>query len=402
MHQSLWTESSRARGVFFVVACVVVAVLLVGGTWFAASVFQSPQQRAADAAAPGTEPVYGEARRGALTQSLTYSGTISSEHETGYTLPQASDAVRSVVTARVTNPGATVASGDVVSEVNGRPVYAVESDFALYRDIGFGDEGPDVLALQEMLVDEGLLGYADGAYGALTAAAVRWWYWNAGYSAPMRVRAEDAPTALPGSATTEEEEVPEVPKEDTYVPVSDVLAASPLPAQVVMAPAVGANVGVEGNDDVVLGSTDLVVRADAPGAEAIGIVPGDSATVVLDGEELAGIVNRIEHAEESSDGAQRPDVLVVEFDSPGNVPADARGASVTAQVETETVAEDTLIVPSTAVVGRGGDDAVVVKKQNDDSLIEVSVTVTGSLAGRTGVEPVDPGRLTEGDEVRVG
>jgi peptidoglycan hydrolase-like protein with peptidoglycan-binding domain len=311
--------------------------------------------------------------------------------------------------------GSTVTAGAVVTEVNGRPVFAVSSAFDLYRDVGFGDEGPDVRAVQDTLVALGFLGYADGEFGAQTASAVRGWYEAAGYSAPTRVRAAAAPSAATAAAPDDddagqsddegagdESEAPAKPVEDAYVPVSEVLAVSSLPAQVLVAPGVGAHVGVEGTDDLVLGAAEVVVRAEAPGAVATGIAEGDAATVLLEGEKFPGTVARIEPAEETSDGEQTPDILVVELDAPDDVPAEARGSAVTVQIVTELVAEDTLIVPSAGVVGRGGDDAVVVKKQPDGSLIEVPVTVVGTLRGMTGVTPSDADQLAEGDEIRVG
>lgn len=85
----------------------------------------------------------------------------------------AGDAGRAVVTAAPLDVGSDVAPGDVVVEVSGRSILALDLPFPLYRDLTGGSDGPDVRALQEALADIGLYaGRVDGVYGHRTAAAV--------------------------------------------------------------------------------------------------------------------------------------------------------------------------------------------------------------------------------------
>ena len=402
---------------------VITAVALVGAAWGLAAIFQSPAQRAANASAPPPQPVFAAVTLGTLADQRSYPGTVIYSNEAGFALPSAADAVRSVVTGAPPSTGSTAESGDVLTEVNTRPVFAIASPFDFFRDIGFGDQGADVRVLQEALASRGYLSSADGRYGAQTAAAVANWYQDAGYRAPTRQRpVADATSSSPdtakdpassdspgssgdsGPSDSDSGGAPSsaAPPLDAFVPVSELLAVPSLPATIITAPAIGAHVGVEGAVDLTLGTDPFIVRAEVSPAESAGIAPGDPVMVASGTGQVEAVVAAVEEQPPGEDGSARPSVLTVSLGTDPAVLTSGRGEEVKVQVSNAIVAEQTLMVPTAAVVGRGEGYGVVVKLQPDGSLDEVPVTVAGSLRGMTAVAPERADALAEGDDVRVG
>lgn len=406
-----------------ITGAVILTVSLVAGTWALAAAFQSPQQREADASAPPPRPVFAEVTTGTLADVRSYTGSVAYGDETGFTLPTGADAVRSVVTGKPATAGGEVVSGDVLTEVNTRPVFLLASPFDFFRDMGVGDKGADIRVLQEALASQGYLTGADGEFGAQTASAVASWYEHAGYEIPTRPRpTEAASTGMdttssgstgstgssgssdsPGSDTDNGGASDVAPKLvlDAFVPVNEVLAVPSLPSTIIVAPAVGAKVGGEGTD-VTFGSDNLIVRAEVPAADAEGITSGDPVKVLSGAEQVDGAVEGVEMRPAGEDGSPQPSLLTVSLATDKAALAFARGETVTIQVNDAVVAGESLIVPTAGVVGRGGGRGVVVKQQDDGSLTEVPVTVAGSLRGMTAITLDEADALAEGDNVRVG
>lgn len=77
-------------------------------------------------------------------------------------------------------PGSVVGFGDVLYEVDGRPVLLFEGDTPMYRTLNSrSSDGPDVLQLEELLVrlghaDEGNLNINDDFTSSTTSAINRW------------------------------------------------------------------------------------------------------------------------------------------------------------------------------------------------------------------------------------
>src|SRR5690606_15295164 len=75
-----------------------------------------------------------------------------------------------------------LAEGDVAVEVVGRPVFLLQGDIPMYRDLRPGATGDDVLQLEEALARLGVFaGEPDGTWDQMTGAAVAAWYEQAGY-----------------------------------------------------------------------------------------------------------------------------------------------------------------------------------------------------------------------------
>jgi hypothetical protein len=83
--------------------------------------------------------------------------------------------VAGTVTATACEPGAVLASGDVLGAVDALPVRLLSTTVPLWRDLRAGDRGEDVSALQTELTRLGFEVASSGRVDGATAAAVRAW-----------------------------------------------------------------------------------------------------------------------------------------------------------------------------------------------------------------------------------
>ncbi len=75
-----------------------------------------------------------------------------------------------------------MAEGSLVIEVSGRPILVLQGDLPMFRTIRPGDDGDDVLQLEEALARIGFdPGAVDGRYDSATGDAVQAWYRSVGY-----------------------------------------------------------------------------------------------------------------------------------------------------------------------------------------------------------------------------
>ena len=115
----------------------------------------------------------------------TATGTVSAGATTTV-VPVAAAAGRTIVTAVSAPAGSVLRPGQVLAEVSGRPLIALNLPFDLYRDLAPGDSGPDVRVLQQALIETGVLtGPVDGEFGARTSAAIRALYAQNSVTAPQ-------------------------------------------------------------------------------------------------------------------------------------------------------------------------------------------------------------------------
>lgn len=399
-------ETARRSRWFVVIAVVSIVALIGAGFWFAAQ-FQSSAQQEANAKAPAPGPVFAEVTQGSLAGEVGFTGQVGPSTQNPVTVLPVADASLTVVTGRPLETGATASSGQVLTEVNGRPLFGVQSAFSFYRDLGVGDRGPDVQALQAALVARSYPLNADGRYGSETATAVKRWYQESGYEVPTRSDAADKTS--PGEDEKSAETSAKVPTAEGYVPVAEILAMPSASAQVVQGVQVGQRLAAEGVPDFILGSADLVVTITVPVTDLGEVVAGDAAVISIGGTEVEGTVGdiRSSNSAEGSEGsgsegdAERaaPEVTFAVVPKTA-LPGSSGRARVT--VTKQIVAEDALIVPVLAVSDRGPDKNVLTKQQEDGTLLEVPVTVLGTLQGEVAVEPLDEGALKAGELVRVG
>jgi len=151
----------------------------------AASQIVSPSEAAARARPPADAPVTVRVEQKALESQVVTRGDTAFDGAVDVRIEAGGLETPAVVTGRVPAVGATVAEGDVLLEVAGRPVIALSGGLPTYRTLRPGSTGPDVTQLEETLARLGLRpGTVDGTYDGATAAAVGRLYTRAGYEPP--------------------------------------------------------------------------------------------------------------------------------------------------------------------------------------------------------------------------
>jgi multidrug efflux pump subunit AcrA (membrane-fusion protein) len=179
---------------------IAAVVLTVGG--FAAGRFvRSPAQVAAEAEPPEPTLITAQVVRGEISKTVIARGdVVPSEQVTiaagggwlrhsevaspavGAVVPPAANGGAAVLTGSFVEVGDEVAEGQVIVEVSERPVFALQGDAPLTRDLRPGATGGDVLRLQEALARLGLFGgRLTGVFGAATQEAVVALYGQSGY-----------------------------------------------------------------------------------------------------------------------------------------------------------------------------------------------------------------------------
>jgi peptidoglycan hydrolase-like protein with peptidoglycan-binding domain len=185
---------------------IAAALLAVGGL-IGASFVKSPQQLAANTAAPPLTVTTAAVVSQVLTSSVQMRGVVypstqydvyasapssSSPSSSGSAASSSSSAAGSSSTGAVYISKLEVAAGDTITngaqlaEINGEPLFVLAGPVPAWRDLTPGESGPDVTELQKALAS---LGYYDGGdtpgyFGPATEDAVALYYEHLGYSAP--------------------------------------------------------------------------------------------------------------------------------------------------------------------------------------------------------------------------
>lgn len=195
--------SSRVRklGPMVAVACVALAVGLVSGRFV-----RSPEQQAADSAAPPLTPVTDVVQLSVVTHSLAAAATVQPGRTTPVALTSGSSSGETVVSAVRVKDGQAIVSGQVVLELSGRPIFVLPGQLPAYRIIMPGQGGPDVVQLQTALRGLGLLRATEGGMGPATQSALASLYRGAGYS-PCTVGEDEATVAADAASAAEEAQI---------------------------------------------------------------------------------------------------------------------------------------------------------------------------------------------------
>lgn len=419
----------------------------------------SPDQVAAAAEpaaqAPVTEPV--ERRR--LEEILVARGDVTL-HATVDVWAVADDEGRGVVTRTPLGAGAPLAEGDVLLEVDGRPLLALRSESPWYRDLRLGDTGLDVLRLQEALARLGRPVEPDGVLGQATRAAMETVLVDRGYPATLLVPAEaatstraaearresarlavtsaealrrsletpppggdhagnaaatDGPSAAASNAAARteadlavataraalveaEDGVTAAARESFVIPSAMLVASPTLPAIV---SATNARVGRALDDQapaVVIGSPDLVVEAGLTTAQSAVVSPETTAALhdEATGQTFEGVVETLR---DTPDG-ESVRVAVVRPSTP--IPADLFGRNVRVEIEYAASDGTVLAVPLTAVTTSPRGEAVVAVVDGNGPPRRVVIQPGVSAGGWVEVASTGGGRLDVGDRVVVG
>lgn len=387
---------TRRRGAVLVVLALATALLAGSGGWVLAARFQSPAQREAAARAPAPSPVTVPVVWDSLGETASARGVVGREAVVAVRLQPAEG--RTVVTNAPTPVGAEVRHCGVLVELNGRPVLAVGGRFPFYRDLVAGDTGPDVEQLQAALGACGQRVAQDGVFGARTERAVRAVYRAAGYPAPLETAPPADVTVSDDAATPDGTADAAAPVTSRLVVLARELAVVPsLPGTVVTLPGVGADTG-DGTAQVEVGSGALVARVTVAASLAVRLAPGVPVTLRAgDGSEVGAVVRSV------PDGEDQAADVVVEVSPADGVPLPPHwsGEEVLAVLTLGAEGGEALVVPSSAVVSDGGEDARVLRRAEDGSFEAVPVVEENAVGGRSAVRPLDDGALAAGDQVQV-
>ncbi|MHB1876522.1 MAG: peptidoglycan-binding domain-containing protein [Streptosporangiaceae bacterium] len=185
----------------------------------------SPAQVAARSAAPPPTLITAPVRWQVLRNPIVVPGVVRAS--TTVSVAASAPLGTLIVTRLPARPGDRVRPGQVIAEIDGRPILLLQGRLPAYRDLHEGDTGPDVRQLQVALER---LGYADfdppGVYGPSTALALLLLYRHLGYRAP--VYPLQVVPGRPGTHVTR----PPIPS--AYLPMSEV-AYLPAPSALVVA-----------------------------------------------------------------------------------------------------------------------------------------------------------------------
>lgn len=180
-----------------VLAGVVVAVVALAGIgWVVGADLRSPADQLAARRPPKPSLVTALVERRKLTSTVTLNGTLTY----GSPLPVTLAGTVGVTGAaggdggtgggggtaqRVTKAPQTgpIREGDVLMQVNGRPVFVFRGRLPMYRPLVPGTKGDDVRQLQLALRRKGVRAPVSGVFDQATVTAVKRWYAKRGYQA---------------------------------------------------------------------------------------------------------------------------------------------------------------------------------------------------------------------------
>jgi multidrug efflux pump subunit AcrA (membrane-fusion protein) len=182
-----WLAAGRSRPLSRrpLAALVAVAVTASAIGWWAGQSIKSPFEAARNARPPEAGAITVPVERRVVSTAVVVRGDLGFAEPQELTVdPDLGDGTlgKLVVTGRVPKIGAELGEGEVALQVSGRPVILLDGVLPMYRALGPGSTGPDVLQLERALRRLGHFNQApNDAYDAATAAAVTRLYQAVGF-----------------------------------------------------------------------------------------------------------------------------------------------------------------------------------------------------------------------------
>jgi len=381
----------RRVGIWWIAVCGIAA-LIVGGLALALPLLKSPNQVAAEAQPPRAEPVTAGVEKRALTTQVVMRGLVAA----GPSFPlKPSDALLKaapVVTRTPIGNDAVFKVGDVILEVNGQPIIAMNWPFPAYRDILPNDRGPDVEQLQNTLTKLGYQTSRNSLFDALTQAGLSRLYADLGYQAPDPSRnstGDSGAASAPGAIYLPAANVAVVPKESNRLTHRGVDVGMKISAQ-----------------DLVLmsldGESNIVVASTSP--ERAGTLKvGNKAELAspTGGEIFPLTVKSVDSKSTEVEGLGAGVRIELGFSDTSKIePVGALGSTQKVVITTGGDTSPVLVVPITAVYSNPDGTSFVTPASDREDRIEVSIGT--NVDGWVQVIPKDAARLSEGDKVIVG
>jgi peptidoglycan hydrolase-like protein with peptidoglycan-binding domain len=414
---------------------LVIVVLLAVASWAAGSRIQSPAEAAARTAPPTPSPILVPIEERVLTSDVITRGTAR------FGLPQslslAPSPLKSGVSVITTLPerGDQIQEGDVLLTASGRPVFVLQGEIPIYRDLYPGLTGEDVRQLEAGLERLGFApGSVDGVFDEETTAAVTEWYGTAGSAtftptgeqlANLRALEEELALATDKKAAAEntlaiaggednnaQREVEwltflvdeltrevEAARQKAYspVPMDEIVFVSAFPVRVEQ---INVKVGDVASGPVVgVTNNQLAIDSSLPLAEAALVKPG--MTVAIDepdlGLQATGVVSRVA----DTPGTDGVDGYHVYFEVlVDETPVSLEGVSLRLTIPVESTGGAVSVVPVSALF-LAADGTSRVQVENNGSLEFIEVKPGLSADGFVEVTPVH-GKLSPGQLVLVG
>lgn len=193
------------RGILVVVAVVAVLSAVLG--WAAGQRIKSPAEVAAEREPPPPSLISVPVEQMVLSDDLVIRGTLRSADTTE--LPPPAVDGSTIITRLPLEAGDPIEEGDVVAEVAGRPIFALQGELPVFRNLIPTLKGPDVLQLEQALARLGYdPGDVDDTYTSSTVAAVATFYRDRGYTPPAESESESsAVTSARGVVKSSEDAV---------------------------------------------------------------------------------------------------------------------------------------------------------------------------------------------------
>jgi hypothetical protein len=417
------------------------ALLAIGGL-IGSSLVKSPQQIAADTAAPPATATTAKVVSQILTSSVQMRGVVypGTQYDVYPSAPE-SDAgasgTGSAAGGSATGGGSSgpvyisrlgvaagqrVSNGEKLAEIDGEPLFALAGRVPAWRDITPGESGPDVAELQKSLASLGYYtgGDTPGFFGTPTQDAVSLYCEHLGYTAP----------ATGGVPMTDVIFLPSLPAKVIVVngakgqqpgqPFLELAARGSLALTGELPPAYAAQVkaglkvkifdevtGIHATGTI----ADIGTATTITPIGAIVNVGGGSASAGSAGSAGAGSAGAgsagsgsTGAAGSSNSGATNPGAtpfipLAVQPSKP--LPAALNGENVLVTVETGRTEGPVLTVPVAAIVTTGSGTSYVTVVGADGKQAQVPVTPGISENGYVQVTPATGHKLAAGDSVVV-
>ncbi|MGH3204368.1 MAG: peptidoglycan-binding protein [Streptosporangiaceae bacterium] len=430
----------RRRALFWVAGGA--ALLAIGGL-IGSSFVKSPQQIAADTAAPPATVTTAKVVSQILTSSVQMRGVVypATQYDVYPSAPESDAAATgtgSVAGGSATgggSPGAvyisgldvaagqTVSNGEKLAEIDGEPLFALAGRVPAWRDITAGESGPDVAELQKALAALGYYqgGDTPGGFGTATQDAVSLYYEHLGYTPP----------ATGGVPLTDVIFLPSLPAKVVAVngvkgqqpgqPFLELAARGSLALTGELPPAyagqVRSGLRVKVFDDVTgihaagtiadvgtattLAPIGAIVNVGGGSASAgsAGSAGSGSTGSGSTGSGSAGAAGSGNSGSAANPGATPFIPLAVHPSRP--LPAALNGENVLVTVETGRTEGPVLAVPVAAIVTTGSGTSYVTVAGGHGKQTQVAVTPGISENGYVQVTPAAGGRLAAGDRVVV-
>jgi peptidoglycan hydrolase-like protein with peptidoglycan-binding domain len=425
---------ARRRRVLFGVGGAA-ALLAIGGL-IGSSFVKSPQQIAADTAAPPPTVTTAKVVSQILTSSVEMRGLVypATQYDVYPSAPEADASATgssgggpasgggspgAVYISRLdVAAGKTAHNGEKLAEIDGEPLFALAGRVPAWRDITPGESGPDVTELQQALARLGYYqdGDTPGLFGAATQEAVALYYEHLGYPPPATGGVPMADVIFLPSLPAKVVAVNGAKGQQPGQPFLELAARGSLALTGELPPAYAAQVKrglkVKIFDEVTgVHATGRVTGEGTPTTVApIGAivnVGGGSSSVGSAGSTGSGATGTAGSGSaggSSSGSAATPGAapfipLTVRPAKP--LPAALNNENVLVTVETGRTAGPVLTVPVAAIVTTAAGTSYVTVTGAGGKQAQVPVTPGISQNGYVQVTPPTAGKLAAGDRVVV-